>query len=167
MTDPVTKLLLLDFDNVLNDNAFITAVTARFPGQRSFNMEIGRAMLDPVRCARVQRICDATGASILLITGWRRQTEWGNLAELLRDSGITTTVVGAIAGVRMSGETRATAAREWLNQHPEVTRYVIIDDDTFHWGFERKNPWKDVMVAPTDGIEDEHVEQAIAILNRE
>lgn len=167
MTDPVTKLVLLDFDNVINDEAYLRAASLAFPGVRTFNMEIGRAMIDPVRVARIQRICDATGAGILLVTGWRRQTEWENLAKLLRDHNLTAPVVGAVGGVKMSGDLRASASREWLDKNSHVTRYVVIDDDIMAWdGFGKKKPWKDVMVAPKDGIEDDHVVQAIAILNR-
>lgn len=167
MTDPVTKLVLLDFDNVINDEAYLRAASLAFPGVRTFNMEIGRAMIDPVRVARIQRICDATGAGILLVTGWRRQTEWENLAELLKGHNLTAPVVGAVGGVKMSGDLRASASREWLDKNSHVTRYVVIDDDIMAWdGFGKKKPWKDVMVAPKDGIEDDHVVQAIAILNR-
>lgn len=168
MTAPATKILALDFDNVINDNAHILATTKEFPGVQRFSLELGRAMIDPVRCARIQRICDTTGAAILLVTGWRRWTEWENLAGLLKDHGITAKVVGAVGGIKMSGDLRAMAMREWLEEHPEVTRYVIIDDDESRlWGYGRNNPWKDVMVIPKDGIEEEHIPQAIEILNRE
>lgn len=177
MTDPKTtipsKLVLLDFDNVINDEAHLKATSIAFPGVRVFNLDIGRAMIDPVRVARIQRICDATGAGILLVTGWRWWTEWENLAGLLRDHNLTAPVVGAVGGVRMSGETRAMATEEWLKSHPHVTRYVIIDDDTHHWetrarykGEKDHKPWEHVLISPKDGIEDEHVVQAIAILNR-
>lgn len=172
MTTPVTKLsltklVLLDFDNVLNDEAHIVATSQAFPGVRSFNMDIGRAMIDPVRASRIQRICDATGAGILLVTGWRRLTGWENLAELIKSHGITAPVVGAVGGVKMSGDLRAMASREYLDEHPEITRYVVIDDDLMYWkGYGKHDPWKSVLVAPKDGIEDDHVVQAIATLNQ-
>lgn len=41
MTDPVTKipskLVLLDFDNVINDEAHLKATSIAFPGVRVFN----------------------------------------------------------------------------------------------------------------------------------
>jgi len=168
MTDPVTKVLMLDFDNVLNDNAHILATAKEFPGIQTYNPDMGRAMLDPVRCARIQRVCDATGAAILLVTGWRKWAKWEDLAVLLEGRGITAKVVGAVGGVKMWDDLRASAAREWLDAHPEVTRYVVIDDDEYRlWGRGKNHPWKDVMVMPKDGIEDEHVTQAIEILNQE
>ena len=168
MTTIPSKLVLLDFDGVLNDNAHIRGTETKFPGVQIFTLELGSAMLDPVRCARIQRICDVTGAGILLVTGWRRLTQWQNLAEILKGHGITAPVVGAVAGVKMSGDLRADASREWLDKNRHVTRYVVIDDDIMAWdGFGKKKPWKDVAVHPTDGIEDDHVDRAIAILNRE
>ena len=158
----LTKIVGLDFDNVINDEAHITATSLAHPGVRTFNLDIGRAMIDPVRAARVQRICDATGAGILLVTGWRRWTGWEELAGLLKDNGITAPVVGAVGGVRFSGDLRASATREWLDKNPHITRYAIIDDGTHYWrDYEGdRSPWKPFLVAPTDGIEDEHVAQA-------
>lgn len=171
MTTPITKIIGLDFDNVINDNAHLAETAKAYPGVRTFSMELGRAMLDPVRCARVQRICDATGAGILFVTGWRRWTGEEGLTELIRGHGITAPVVGVVGGVKFSGDLRASATREWLNEHPEVTRYVILDDDEYNYWRDypgRKTPpWGPVLVAPKDGLEDEHVERAISILNRE
>jgi hypothetical protein len=161
----VTKLVLLDFDGVLNTNAYRNATASMFPGVRTFSSAIGRALIDPERVARIQRICDATGAGVLLVTGWRQWTEWTELAEILKDRGLTATVVGAVGGIKMSGELRASASLEWLSKHREVTRFVVIDDDTHHWYPPKK--WEGSLVTPTDGIEDNHVAEAIAILNQE
>ena len=164
----MTKIVLLDFDGVLNNNDFLRETQKAFPGVRSFSMEIGLAMLDPVRCARVQSLCDRTGAQIVLVTGWRKWASQEDLTSLLVQRGLTTPVVGMVEGVRFSGDLRASATDEWLKAHPEVTHYVILDDDVFHWdGFNKRSKWAPFLVAPRDGIEDVHVEEALAILNRE
>jgi hypothetical protein len=63
----------------------------------------------------------------------------------------------------MSGDLRADATRDWLRQHKDVTRYAILDDDQQAWFYYPE--FKSYLVQPKDGIEDEHVEEAIHILN--
>jgi hypothetical protein len=158
------KVILLDFDGVLNDDAWIKDTKDKHPGVLRWAPEVGADLLDPVRCARVQRICDTTGASLLLVTGWRQWASPEVLGGLLKSKGLTAPVLGSVGGVKFSGDLRAQASHEWLANHREVTSYAILDDDPFYWSDKR---WKEHKLAIQDGMEDEHVDQAIAILNKE
>ena len=155
-----TPVIFLDIDGVLNDESWLRAVIARYPGAFRWSIELAQELLDPIRCARVQRICDATGAAIVIVSGWRRHAPAADIARLLANRGLTAPVIGAVGGVRFSGDTRDDATAEWLHNHPEVTRYVVIDDDALAWGSEWIKRW----VRPVDGIGDEHVPRAIVIL---
>jgi hypothetical protein len=158
------KVIFLDFDNVLNDNAWIHATEQKHPGVVTWSLDIGRELLDPVRVARVQRVCDATGASVVIVSGWRRWAKLEDITMLLREKGLTAPVLGAVLS-RFSGDCRADMTRQWLKEHKEVTRYVILDDSQELWFYSPQ--WKPFHVMPKDGMEDEHVDQAIAILNKE
>ena len=158
------KLVLLDFDGVINDSHYLGATEDQQPEVIQWSPCIGRDMLDPTRVARVQAVCDATGASVLLVTGWRKFATADVLTGILRERGLTAPVLGAVGGVKFSGDMRAQASHEWLKDHREVTRFVILDDNPFYWSDKR---WKAHRVAIWDGIEEEHVQQAIEILNRE
>lgn len=159
----MNKIVLLDIDGVLNTDVWRYAVEERHPDVRCWNPEIGLEMLDPVRVARVQSICDTTGASIVIVSGWRRWAKAEDIASVLREKGLTAPVLGAVGGLKMSGDLRADATRDWLRQHPEVTHYAVVDDDWHLWCGLPKIEHH--MVQPQDGIEDEHVEKAIRILN--
>lgn len=57
---------------------------------------------------------------------------------------------------------RGSEIKEWLDEHPEVTNYVIIDDDNDM--LEEQEPYL-VQTSWYDGINDYDVEKAIKILN--
>ena len=156
------KVIALDFDGVLNDDAHRKATVGRFPGVVVFNEDVGKAMLDPVRCARVQRLCNETGASILFVTGWRQYASAEELSKILRGCGLTVPVLGSVRGMRFSGDMRGTALLDWIDEHPEVTGLVVLDDTESYY---RNHPrLLKILVAPKDGIEEGHVERALAIL---
>lgn len=153
-----SAVLMLDFDGVLNDLDWRRNSVKDHPGF-GWSFDLGLAMLDPVRCARVQRICDTTGAHLLLVTGWRQFAGEEVLTRLLRDRGVTAPVAGVVGGVKMSGDLRAWASREWLKAHPEVTRHVVLDDTESYW-----RDWRGPVIRPIDGLEDTHVAEIITAL---
>ncbi len=65
-------ILFLDIDGVLNDNAWITAACAGQSAITSWSLDLARRCLDPARCARLQRVCGYTFASLVIVSGWRR-----------------------------------------------------------------------------------------------
>ena len=165
------KILFLDFDGVLNDNALLERVHEDYQsrGVRLDPHDTGRCLkhLDPVRCARVQRIHEATGAALVLVTGWRRWHAHEVLTGFLRHHGLTAPVLHTVGGVKMSGDLRASASRDWLKEHREVTRHVVLDDDVDSWTAPWHRPWAGKLIHPVDGVEDSHVAEAIAYLNED
>lgn len=128
------KILFLDFDGVLNGERFL----------HTQQLSPLRPAFDPACCARVERICETTGASIVISSSWREiKTYDGNLevsreprpieeiVEWLRDAGITAPVVGAtsIAPMRFDVATRRSSQiQAWVYDHPEVTNWIVLDD---------------------------------------
>ena len=126
-------ILFLDIDGVLNDNAWITAACAGQSAITSWSLDLARRCLDPARCARLQRVCGYTFASLVIVSGWRRWATVEEIADALRGAGLTSPVIGAVGGLKMSGDLRASATREWLRDHPEVTRWCVVDDLVDAW----------------------------------
>ncbi len=163
----MSAVVFLDFDGVLNSAAHYSAAVA---GCRTHDEAIDAALargLDPVRVARVQRICGETGAAVVIVSGWRRWAPVEVLAERLAAAGLTAPVIDAVGGLRFSGETRATATQEWLAAHPEVAAWVVLDDDSLqHWRWAGGAApwWAGRIVHPVDGITDADADAAVAIL---
>ncbi len=180
------KIIALDIDGVCNDDAWRVATAARFPGVVVWSPEVGAAMLDPLRVARVQRVCATTDASVVLTTGWRRWASAEDITACLRGAGLTAPVLGAVGGVKMSADLRQTGLREWLCDHPAVGRWCVIDDLVSAWestrNVERREMFRGRMamvctseryvapwlagrcVHPVDGITEADADAAIAIL---
>ena len=59
---------------------------------------------------------------------------------------------------------RGDEIREWLNQHPEVEKFVILDDEDDMCEFTDTNL---VQTSYDHGLLQEHVDKAIKILNKE
>lgn len=181
-------VVALDIDGVCNDDAWRVATAARFPGVVVWSPEVGAAMLDPLRVARVQRVCATTDASVVLTTGWRRWASAEDIAACLRAAGLTAPVLGAEGGVKMTADLRQSALHEWLCDHPAVGRWCVIDDLVSAWESTRNVSRRDVRdgklwhvetseryvapwlagrcVHPVDGITKADTDAAIAILTR-
>lgn len=178
-------VLFLDIDGVLNSGAWVTAACAGQGAITRWSLDLARRCLDPARCERLQRVCDETGASLVIVSGWRRWATVEEIADALRGAGLTAPVLGAVGGVKMSGDLRAMATREWLAEHPEVTRWCVVDDLVDAWRegrhtsrregrtqieeYERVVPaWLVGHAAhPADGLTDDDAARVAAILRGE
>ena len=133
----MSPIVFLDLDGVCNDDAHYSAAVA---GCRTHTEAIAAALargLDPVRVARVERVCAAVGASVVIVSGWRRYATVEQIGASLRAAGLTAPVIDAVGGVKMSGDLRQSATHEWLREHPEVTAWAVIDDDRDAWVSQR------------------------------
>lgn len=117
------KVIFLDIDGVLNHMDWYN--DDRNPG--NINGEEGD--LDPICVERVKRICDETGAKVVISSDWKNQSG----------------TIGRLGGVGLPKEyiidktptisdfvkhTRGDEINLWLLDHPYFTNYVILDDRT-------------------------------------
>lgn len=139
------------------------------------------ATLDPALVARVQRVCGETGAAVVLVSGWRRRMSCDDVFDALRANGLTAPSAGGLVDATPETDTRCVSARVWLREHPEVTRWVILDDTLSHWieptadsahpheaassTTAEAAPWcRDHLVVPVDGVTEEYADAAVRIL---
>lgn len=146
-----SKIIFLDVDGVLNSDRWIdehpeTAVTE---------------LIDPAAAAKVNTIIAKTGAQIVISSSWRIQflnepNGFEKLKEFFAKFGITN-IVGMTP--RIYREPRCQEIAAWLMAN-EVAAFVIIDDDG-------RAQFMNKLVKTTfiRGLQDYHVEEAIAILN--
>lgn len=143
---------------------------------------------DKVCCDRVKSILDKTGAKIVVSSTWRKNHTLQSLKELmargyeLESLGLKLEVpidfdkAGSFDSKVIIGMTpilnveytesgipygRGAEISAWLSEHPEVTRYVVIDDDRMDIA-----PHTDLLVQ-TDtqtGITDSDIQKVIYIL---
>lgn len=108
------KVLFLDIDGVCNSADFMTSNT---------NPNIGGMLgIDPFPAVLVKMIVQDTGCDVVLSSTWR-------LNETTRQQ-VREQVVDFIAITPdFHGKDRGYEIEAWLDAHPEVTRYAILDDD--------------------------------------
>jgi len=158
------KIVFLDFDGVLNSH--------RYFASRGLEKDVTEEAeaLDPKAVARLNRLIEVTGASVVISSSWRHGRSLDRLAYMLALRGFIGPVIDKTVDwsepdegkLIYTAQERGDEIRIWLDAHPEVTTFVALDDDSdmtavrdFH-----------VKTSLDEGLLDEHVDRAISILTR-
>lgn len=113
-----TKILFLDIDGVLNSARSQIAFDG-YP--HSFRTRC-MAKFDHVAVALVRRLCEATGCAVVLSSDWRYDCTAHEAA-----NGLNLPIVD-ITPINVTGS-RGMEVAAWLDMHPEVTAYAVVDDN--------------------------------------
>ena len=155
------KIIFLDIDGVLNSRAY--------DRKRNWNEQ---TEIDETRLPLVKKIIDATEAKIVLSSTWREH--WNKDPNQCDKDGAYINHIFAKYCLQVYDKTpnlgfsldRPDEIKAWLNCANEaIESFVIIDDYRYAWeelsdNFVKTNPNFGL------GLEEEHVRQAIAILNK-
>lgn len=150
------KIIFLDFDGVLNSAKYL------------LRREGYGVVIDPARMCLLKQIIVATGAKIVLSTSWREHWK-KDLAEC-DSTGVLINDIFSKCGLQIWDKTpelrtkRETEIKSWLDKHPEVKNFVVLDDrllsaDNLNGHFIKTSNY-------FDGLDEEDVPKAIDILNR-
>jgi hypothetical protein len=116
------KVIFLDFDGVLNSEA-----SFRYETRRKLN-DVGHT-LSAVACSNLQYILDQDADVKLVISStWRKLHTLQELSNILGSYVINGARIVGKTPVMFSGD-RAHEITMWLEDNPNVTKYVILDDD--------------------------------------
>lgn len=112
------KVLFLDIDGVVN-----CASTAQ--------RHRGVIGIDPLMAFRVGKIQLDTGCEVVLSSSWKHWKEGVEEVEKQVVKLYDKTPSGVTGGFTPGGEAfRGDEIKYWLHEHPEVTKYAILDDDS-------------------------------------
>lgn len=152
------KLIFLDVDNVLNSSSWFRQV----PTPQRFS-------LDPKCCARVAKICEVTGAFVVMTSSWRLRMKPNHLVDRLvagglprdRILGLTPHALPFMFSATERENSRGMEIQKWLEMYGKpVDNFVILDDkddmDSLRDRLVRTNP--------EVGISDADVETAVSRL---
>ena len=139
-------VIFLDVDGVLNSMS-----TPAWMGE-DWDTPLARPLQN------LKHIVDKTGANIIVTSSWREYPA------ALRKLEIALMVFELhIAGRTPALPTnRPDEIQTWLSDHPEVKRYVILDDEPQPWTSEQLN--KVVPVNPAKALTAQNAELAILLL---
>ena len=135
--------IFLDIDGVLNSHDWWKRRDEA--GNRGPDELMGIYELDPVACRLLQRICDDTGAALVICSTWRKYHTIPVIQDLFRQRGLTAEIVGRTPDLQhheskfpdmpWSEFGRGLECQWWLQHYlgNEATcsaRFVCVDDDS-------------------------------------
>lgn len=135
------KVLFLDIDGVVNKRENFNPAGGRtpYPIDRHCAFLVGKIQLD-------------TDCKVVMSSSWR------NLPEALKSVNDTVVPIHDVTPNR-SG-VRGSEVKAWLDEHPEVTHYAILDDDADFYDYQPL--FKTTFV---DGLTEEIAKQVTDYLN--
>lgn len=143
------KVLFLDIDGVLNNAPLL---------ERLRHWDV----FEPESIKQLNRVLETTGAMIVISSSWR----YANTPAMLNDR----LMLAGVIPNRVHGETPKTRYERgqeialWLSDHPEVTEWAAVDDDTL------MDPLPSARVVETsweEGLRRVHADRLIEILGRD
>lgn len=124
------KVLFLDYDGVLNR-------IHPMQGNSTPILMVGEimTMAEPELVYRLNLIVDRTECEIVLSSSWRHQPDW---KEAMKASGIFKPLLDRTPrysnhkkyGITESELCRGHNIQDWLDEHPDVMKYAILDDSS-------------------------------------
>lgn len=160
------KVIFLDIDGVLNHEDYYKwryeEITVN---HKQFSYPYSEFSPDSIK--QLNRILKETDAEIILSSSWRFD-DFDYLNNLFKELGIEKPIVDvtpSLYNVFNSSLCRGKEIDKFLSEHPDIDRYVILDDDSdmephqFDY-FVKTNAYK-------DGLNEERANKAIEILNGE
>lgn len=157
------KVIFLDIDGVLNSEKFFDIESQPFRYQKALkekktNDEISVIInIDPNSVALLNQLVKHTDSEIVISSSWRSDY---NIQFKLRYAGVEKPIYGITPFSKERH--RGSEIQKWLDDHPEVTSYVILDDDNDMLENQLNNF---VQTNWLTGLTIDDVKQAINILN--
>lgn len=149
------KVIFLDFDGVLNSSKYL------------LNSEAYGVAIDPSRMALLKQIVDAADAKIVLSTSWREH--WSKDLASCNSTGVLINNIFSEYDLQVYDKTPELHARReieiksWLDKHPEVKSFVVLDDRLLSADYLNGHFIKTFNYF--DGLDETDVQKAIDILN--
>ena len=154
------KVIYLDIDGVLNSRRYDL-----------YERTDVNAPIDESRAEMLAELARRTGAAVVLSTSWR--DHWERDVGAIDETGRKVFSVLERLGVRIldktpriSGALRSQEIRAHLREHPEIDRFVILDDDPYDWG-ELSDCLVQTSYTRGRGFEAHHLQRALDILGEE
>lgn len=122
------NIVFLDYDGVVNNPLW------KFDGNRwkcSYGYPKDKAVNDIQAVQWVSEFCEKFNYSIVVTSTWRKGKHGNDYAKYLINGGLRDTIkiVGRTPDLSLDNDSRIDEINYWLDEHPEVERYIIFDDD--------------------------------------
>lgn len=152
------KIIFLDIDGVLNSSEFNDYVRGEFLVDPAFEDILAAGPILTVRY-----IVDQTGAEVVMSSSWREYPEakWKAIMQM-KLYGVEVVDSTPILPAPKMWDYRNNEIKAWLDKHPEVSSYVILDDMPMTYAEQAR---RQVLTTMQKGLLREHADKAIEMLN--
>lgn len=149
------KVLFLDFDGVMNSEDYIKSLG------KPFSTTVDDEIIDPKTITLLNTIIRETKSEIVVSSVWRKtMTAFALQCMMLRhgfEGEIIDTTPSSASGIR------GLEIQTWLNQHPEVESFAILDDSN---DMAHLMPYL-IRTTYKEGLTDYYAQQTIKMLSNE
>lgn len=160
MSTPV-RVVFLDIDGVVATSS--SYKKARFvQGPWGGPAIDPSSLLSPRLVANVQRLCDVSGAVVVISSSWRTMHSLEHISAWLRSAGLTAPVIGATPDLG-PGATRGDEIKAWMDAHAVRPKDVVILEDDEDVGPLRSRQVKPTFDGPHQGFTPRHVNIALRL----
>jgi hypothetical protein len=158
------KVIFLDIDGVLNSYWFF-----RFAAESKLDIAPPHNAIDRKAVRWLNALVEETGAKVVISSTWRLLWPLDEVVDALLDKGFGGQVIDKTPDLQRraqrNGATtdmpqRGDEIRAWLDEHPEVTAFVVFDDSDDMDAVRDNFVWVNGM----KGLKPKHVAQAASIL---
>ncbi|MCY4264946.1 MAG: HAD domain-containing protein [Gammaproteobacteria bacterium] len=111
---------------------------------------------------RLRKLCDDLHAQIVVSSDWRLWKTMGMLRDYFHLHGLDCYIYDKTTTVEKLRFKRADAIREYLDRHPDINRFIIIDDG---YSYELKKMFPDNFVHTASHFQEEDDIKARKILS--
>lgn len=149
------KIIFLDFDGVLNSEQYIRKCGGY------------GVVIDPAKMVLLKQIVEATAAEVVLSTSWRER--WSQDTAQCDSTGVLMNSIFGAYGLQIFDKTpqlhakREMEIKSWLDGHPDVKQFVVLDDMLLNGDFLSGHFVK--TSGYFGGMDETDVQDAIGILN--
>jgi hypothetical protein len=153
-TEPIQnqKILFLDIDGVLNSEIYYKSIS---------HLENGGSRFDPKSVELIKKLVDEFSLRIVISSTWRYGAT-DRLMHELKDSKLIGYLYHEWFTPVIHPAHRGTEIKLWLELHPEVIDYIIIDDDE---NILEEQIKRFVKTDLHEGMTEEHFNRVRAILS--
>ncbi len=137
------KIIFLDIDGVLNSEVYFKSVNTKIKGWTRF---------DPKAVNIVKKLAEEYEAKIVMTTLWRIVFK-KELAVELKKSGLVNYLHKDWQTSVTDPPHRGNEIQLWLDNHPEVSDYIVLDDDD---DILEKHKHRSVLTEMYEGLTESH-----------
>lgn len=161
LPEPEERIIFLDIDGVLNSADYFERTHDEREGINRSAADFWQWMFDPDAVTVLNTIIQKTDAKCVLSSSWRHAHTLADVRGLLKGRGFIGSLIDKTPKRAPNPPyRRGNEIQAWLAEHPEVKKFVILDDDS---DMEHLMPYL-VQTSWRDGLKTEHIVKVLKVL---